>query len=225
MVAAAAVLGTLAGTCVGYLVQADRDPTPLPPLSQPVVGQAEGKVAPLSAAQDRQVATDGDLRKLLVDRPKGTRAVPSLREGWLDLADYADTYNKPSVAFVDANGDGFRRAVATSWRVGETYSVVIHLVQFRQKTTMGASEWADNGKYWAEERDHTRSWPLPGTGEDNGMVYVHDEPERKAGYLPLYTAEAHAWRGDVYMEIYVNDTEPIPKAKIMDLAERQVGKL
>ncbi|MEU5255756.1 hypothetical protein [Streptomyces longwoodensis] len=227
MIAAAAVLGTLAGTCVGYLVQADRDPTPLPPLSQPVVGQAEGRVAPLSAAEDRQVATDGDLRKLLVDRPKGAKDTSALRgrDGWMDLADYADEYKNPSVAFTNLNSDGFRRAATASWRVGETYSVEVNLVQFRQKTSLGASEWADNGKHWAEERDGTRSWPLPGTGEDNGMVYVHDRPVREAGYLPLYSAEAHAWRGDVYLEIYVNDSRPIPKATIMDLAVRQVGKL
>ncbi|MEU3296012.1 hypothetical protein ABZ722_27090 [Streptomyces longwoodensis] len=227
LIAAAAVLGTLAGTCVGYLVQADRDPTPLPPLSQPVVGQAEGEVAPLSAAQDHQVATDGDLRKLLVDRPRGAKDTSSSRgrEGWMDLADYADEYKNPSVAFVNLTSDSFRRAATASWRVGETYSVEINLVQFRQRTTLGASEWADNGKHWAEEREGTRSWPLPGTGEDNGMVYVHDQAKREAGYLPLYSAEAHAWRGDVYMEIYVNDSRPIPKAKIMDLAQRQVGKL
>ncbi|MFF8931889.1 hypothetical protein ACF1AO_32000 [Streptomyces longwoodensis] len=61
------------GTCVGYLVQADHDPT------------SEGRVAPLSAAQDRQVATDGDLRKLLGDRPKGAKDTSALRgrAGWI----------------------------------------------------------------------------------------------------------------------------------------------
>ncbi|WP_324614657.1 hypothetical protein [Streptomyces sp. NRRL WC-3618] len=43
LVVGAAVLGLVAGTCVGYLVQADREPTPLPSLSQATVAQAEGE--------------------------------------------------------------------------------------------------------------------------------------------------------------------------------------
>lgn len=41
----------------------------------------------------------------------------------------------------------------------------------------------------------------------------------------MYTAEAHAWRGDIAMQIFVNDSRPITKAKIMDLAERQMERL
>jgi hypothetical protein len=227
MIAAAAVLGIAAGTCTGYLIQADREPTPLPPLSQPVVGQGKGEVEPLSAAQDRKVRLDGDLRKLLVDRPKGARdtEVVGGSDGWMDLAEYAERYERPAGAFTDLAGDGFRRAVTTSWRVGETYNVWIYLAQFRQDTVLGASEWSSNGQFWADDEDDTRSWPLPGTGDGNGYVYVHDTPERDPGYLPLYSAEAHAWRGDVYMEIWIYDSKPVPKAKIMDLAKRQVGRL
>ncbi|MDQ0934344.1 hypothetical protein [Streptomyces turgidiscabies] len=80
LVVGAAVLGLVAGTCVGYLVQADREPTPLPSLSQATVAQAEGEgPEPLSAAQDRKVRTDGDLRKLLLRKPTGARPV-----AWLE---------------------------------------------------------------------------------------------------------------------------------------------
>jgi len=232
MIAAAAVLGVVAGTCTGYVIQAHREPTPLPPLSQPVVGQAKGEVEPLSAAQDRKVKTDGDLRKLLLPRPKGAKDDPfpaAAHDGWIDLAGYADTYKRPAGAFNNFLDDEFRRAAVASWQVGATYSVQIYLVQFLQESKPAASSWAQNGRYWAEkddaEKDETdvRSWPVPGTGD--GMAYVHDTPERKPGYLPLYTAEAHAWRGDVYMEIWINDSRPISKAKIMDLAKRQMGKL
>ncbi|WP_229871012.1 hypothetical protein [Streptomyces phaeofaciens] len=227
MIVGAAVLGVVAGVCTGYLVQADREPTALPPLSQPVVEQATGEVEPLSAAQDRKVKMNGDLRKLLVSRPKGARDTEYTlgADGWMDLAEYADRYEKPGNAFNNLTDDEFRRAAATSWRVGEAYNVEIFLAQFRQESKAAALEWAENGHYWAEDEDDTRSWPLPGTGEDNGTVFVHDTPDREPGYLPLYTAEAHAWRGDVYMEIVIYDSKPIPKAKIMDLAERQMGKL
>ncbi|MER5434343.1 hypothetical protein [Streptomyces sp. NPDC002588] len=221
-VAVAAVLGVIAGTCTGYVVQAGREPTPLPPLSQPVVGQAKGEVEPLSAAQDRKVRTDGDLRKLLVSRPKGVRDT-EVPEGWMDISEYAESYDRPANAFTNLNGDEFRRVATTSWREGETFSAWVYLAQFREDSKIGASEWAGSGVYWAEKTDDTRSWPLPGTGD--GMAYVHDTPERKAGYLPLYAAEAHAWRGDICMEIWLYDSRPIPKQKIMDLAERQVGKL
>src|SRR5262245_49039165 len=65
-IGAAALLGVVAGTCAGYLVQAGREPAKLPSLSQPVIKQAKGDVEPLSAAQDRRLRTDGDLRKLLL---------------------------------------------------------------------------------------------------------------------------------------------------------------
>ncbi|MFE0726913.1 hypothetical protein [Streptomyces antibioticus] len=224
MIVGAAVLGVVAGTCAGYLVQADREPTALPPLSQPVVKQAKGEAEPLSAAQDRKVKMDGDLRKLLLSRPKGAREndyVPA--DGWLNLAEYAAEFTRPSQAFDNLVDGAFRRAAVTSWQVGETYQATIVLVQFRQDDVVAASGWAENGHYWDGSEDDTRSWPLPKTGD--GMVYVHDTPDREPGYLPLYSARAHAWRGDVYVDISICDSKPIPKAKIMDLAVRQMGKL
>ncbi|MGW2617743.1 hypothetical protein [Streptomyces sp. NPDC001500] len=227
MIAGAALLGIVAGVCTGYVIQAGRAPTALPSLSQPVVGQARGEVEPLSAAQDRRVRTDGDLRKLLITRPAGATnsRIPRGRDGWTDLPTYAGYYKDPAGTFNALVSDEFRRAVTTSWTVGETYDVRIDLVQFRQESKRAALEWAENGRYWAGKEPDTRDWPIPGTGDENGVAYVHDTPAQKPGYLPMYTAEAYAWRGDVCMEIHVYDSKPIAKAKIMDLAERQVGKL
>ncbi|WP_405924960.1 hypothetical protein [Streptomyces sp. NBC_00035] len=219
LIAAAAVLGLGAGTCAGFLIQADREPTKLPSLSQPVLTQAKGEgPEPLSAAQDRQVKTDGDLRKLLLSKPKGAKDPESGVEGWLTMADYADQLLRSDEMFSDLAGAEFRRAVATGWDVGSAYSVEIRLVQYRQEESLAAMDRTGN---W--EVDDTNSWPIPGTGY--GMAYVTDEPETEPGYLPLYSAEAHAWRGDIAMEIWIYDTKPIPKAKIMDLAERQMERL
>lgn len=226
LVTTAAVLGAVTGTCTGYLIQADRTPTPLPPLSQPVVKQAKGRAEPLSAAQDPRVRTDGDLRKLLVPRPSGARDLPYRLggdDGWMNLAEYAGTYDKPGKAFSDQLTSEFRRVAVASWRTTDTHHVEIHLVQFRQEELMGAEYQADGGMYWAERDSGNRSWPIPGTGE--GRVYVDSTPEREPGYLPLYSAEAHAWRGDIAMDIYIYDTKPISKKEIMGLAERQVGRL
>jgi hypothetical protein len=219
LIATAAVLGLVAGTCAGFLVQADREPTKLPSLSQSVVAQAKGDgPEPLSAAQDRKVKTDGDLRKLLVKRPKGSRAYSTGADGWMDVSAYAEEYTKPADIFSSRLEDGFRRAAVTGWSVGNAYTVEIRLVQYRQEETLAA---ADSVYDW--KVDGTRSWAIPGTGD--GLAYVDIRPDTKPGYLPMYQAQAHAYRGDIAMEIWIYDSKPIPKKTIMDLAKRQMGRL
>lgn len=225
LIATAAVLGVVAGTCVGYLIQADREPTELPSLSQPSIPQAKGKgPEPLSAAQDRRVRTNGDLRKLLVERPSGTRDITSVEgvDGWQGLDAYAEGYDEPATAYSTLIDQEFRRVAVTAWRTGSTQSVVIRLVQYRQEESLAARERVADEQYGEAEYD-TDSWSVPGTGD--GMAYVRKQPANKAGYLPMYTAEAHAWRGDIAMQIFVSDTRPVAKAKIMSLAERQMERL
>ncbi|MFI7504293.1 hypothetical protein ACIBVL_38610 [Streptomyces sp. NPDC049687] len=225
LIAGAVVLGLVAGTCTGYLIQADREPTKLPSLSQPTMLQAKGPAPePLSAARDRQVKTDGDLRKLLLTKPKGTKDADWLADdGWMDLAAYADSYEKPKEIFGDLVGDEFRRAAVTGWKEGSAYTVELRLVQFRQEQSVAAADYCDNNQYWAEHEESTDSWPVAGTG--TGMAYVHHKPHTEAGYLPVYSAEAHAWRGDIAVEIWVYGSKSVSKKKIMDLAERQMERL
>lgn len=226
LIAGAAALGLVAGTCAGYLVQADRDPTALPSLSQPTLAQAEGKgPEPLPAAQDHKAKADGDLRKLLLKRPANARKglYTAGSDGWMSLADYADTFNKPERAFGNLIGEEFRRAAATNWRESGTSNVEIRLIQYRQEEKLAASDSADDAYYWAEQGGDTDSWPIPGTGD--GMAYVHHKPDSELGHVNVYEAEAHAWRGDIAMEVWVYDTKPIPKKKIMDLAKRQMERL
>ncbi|MFG2312791.1 hypothetical protein ACGFS9_29585 [Streptomyces sp. NPDC048566] len=220
LIATAAVLGLVAGTCTGFVVQAGREPTRLPPLSQPVVAQAEGDgPEPLSAAHDHRVTTDGDLRKLLLPRPKGTKALAWAPEqdGWLDLAGYASTLLHSDRVFGDLIEAEFRRGAGVTWSVGNTANTQIRLIQYRQNETLAALERAGD---WNVE--DTTGWPVPGA--DDGMAYLF-KPERKPGYLPQYKALATASRGDIAMEIWIFDSKPIPKAKIMDLAERQLERL
>ncbi|MEV5933971.1 hypothetical protein AB0L56_14830 [Streptomyces sp. NPDC052079] len=225
LIGAALVLGLVAGTCTGYLVQADREPTPLPPLSQPVLTQAKGKAPePLSTAQDRRLKTDGDLRKLLIKRPRSARPADWLlgEDGWMDLAEYAGYYEDSGEIFGQLAMDEFRRVAVTGW-FGNDYDVEIRLVQFRQEETLAAAESVASGQYWADEVEDTDSWRVPGT--EGGRAYVHDRPTNEPGYEPMYSAEAHAWRGDVAMEIWVNSSKPVSKKMIMDLAERQMEQL
>ncbi|MFE2066093.1 hypothetical protein ACFXDH_27560 [Streptomyces sp. NPDC059467] len=228
LIATAAVLGVVAGTCVGYLVQADREPTALPSLSQPSIAQAKGAgPEPLSAAQDRQVKVDGDLRKLLLEKPSGARKAPVQvgDDGWMNVVEYAETYQNPVGAFRSlVAGDEFRRTAVTDWREGSTYSVEIELTQYRQDESGGEASEAAGYEYDARSADghDTRSWPIPGTGD--GMAYVHERPDTSYD-VSLYSAEAHAWRGDIAMDIWVYDTKPIPKTKVLGLATRQMERL
>lgn len=225
LIAGAAVLGVVAGTCTGYLIQADREPTKLASLSQPALAQAKGPAPePLPASQDRRVKTDGDLRKLLLRKPAGAKDADWLgdEDGWLGLAGYAELYKDPAEAFSDQVGDEFRRVAVTGWESGDR-QVTVRLIQYRQEEAPVAGDQASNGQYWADKEGSTRSRAIPGTGD--GVAYVHDKPDTEPGYLPVFGAEAYAWRGDVTMEIRVYDTKSITMKTIMDLAERQMERL
>ncbi|MEU4154640.1 hypothetical protein [Streptomyces sp. NPDC026659] len=220
----AVALGLIAGTCAGYLVQAAREPGELPSLSQPKLAQSRGEAPePLSAARDRQVKVNGDLRRLLLPKPAGARddAEVVSADGWLSLTAYAGEFGEPKAAFETLVQDQFRRAATTGWLQGQR-SVEIRLVQYRQEEAKSAAASAEEGRYWAEREAHTRSWPVPGTGD--GISYVHDRPATEYG-VSVYEAEAHAWRGDIAMEIWVYDTKPVPATLIQDLAKRQMERL
>ncbi|MEW1600375.1 hypothetical protein [Streptomyces sp. NPDC093808] len=224
LIGAALVLGLVAGTCTGYLVQAGRAPTPLPPLSQPVLAQARGEApAPLPAAQDRRVRTDGDLRELLLRKPRGATYTEWLKDGvrWLDLTAVAETWTEPGEAFGDLVRDEFRRSVMTVWE-DDGHTVEIRLTQFRQEEYTAALHASEEARGWAEELAGD-SWLIPGTGD--GRAYVMTEPETEPGFEDQYTAEAHAWRGDIAMDVWVTGPEPVGRNKIMDVAERQMERL
>jgi hypothetical protein len=225
LIAGAAVLGVVAGACTGYLIQADREPTKLSSLSQPTLAQSKGPAPePLPASQDRRVKTDGDLRKLLLKKPAGAKDADWLgdEDGWLDLARYAELYKDPADAFSDQVSDEFRRVAITGWASGDR-QVTVRLIQYRQEEAPVAGDQASNGQYWADKESSTRSRAIPGTGD--GVAYVHDKPDTEPGYVPVFGAEAYAWRGDVTMEIRVYDTKSITMKTIMDLAERQMERL
>ncbi|MGW6741983.1 hypothetical protein ACWGDX_14865 [Streptomyces sp. NPDC055025] len=233
LIAAAAVLGIVAGTATGYAVQADRAPTPLPALAQPglaypATSLPEGKEAePLSAEEDSRVRTDGDLRKLLLPRPSGAResALTWASDGWLSLDAYVRDFDDPDYMFEDLAGKGFRRAACASWEQGEYRETNIFLVQFRADWSLGAPEHAEGQfAYMPEEEDGAGNPGDPIKGSSNGRYYLY-KVEREAGYLPQYHARALAHRGDVMLDINIFDTEPISKKDIRTLAERQLERL
>ncbi|MEU4984536.1 hypothetical protein [Streptomyces sp. NPDC021969] len=226
LIATAAVLGLVVGTCTGVLAQAGREPTKLPPLSQAALARGEGKAPkPLSADQDRQVRTDGDLRELLLKKPRGAEELDWLEgsDGWMDLTGYAGTFQDLGNAFENLLDNEFRRAVVTGWEVDGAYTVEIRLIQYRQEEALAASMASRGGQYYAGG-DGTEDWAIPGTWD--GRVFIDEQPVPgfESAAFP-YRAEAHASRGDIAMEIWVSGAKRVDKKTIIDLAERQMERL
>lgn len=233
LIAAAAVLGIVAGTATGYTIQADRAPTPLPMLAQPGLeypakSLPEGKeMEPLSAEEDSRVKTDGDLRKLLLPRPSGVResAVPWTSDGWLSLGGYARDFDSPDYMFGELAGGDLRRVAGASWEQGENRATSIVLAQFQAGASLGAADHAETQHYYMpDDEDGAGNDGDPIKGSGNGRCYIY-KVERKAGYLSQYHARAIAHRGDVMLDIDIFDTEPISKKDIRTLAERQLERL
>ncbi|MET7644611.1 hypothetical protein ABZS83_13355 [Streptomyces sp. NPDC005426] len=234
IIAAAAVLGIATGTAVGYGVQAGRAPTPLAALSQPGLGYPAkalpaGQVPdPLPASQDRQVRTDGDLRKLLIPRPKGwsdNKDALFVQDGWMGVENYALDFEDEGFMFTRLLEADIRRVAVAAWKKGEYRTADVLLVQYRSGVTAAAALHAEDQRAYMPDEEH-------GAGNEgdaikgslSGRYYVY-KVQRKAGFMPLYRARAVFDRGDVMAEIDISDTEPISKKDIRTLAEQQLERL
>ncbi|MDX3235737.1 hypothetical protein PV392_08560 [Streptomyces sp. ME03-5709C] len=228
LIACAAVLGVLAGAGTGYKIQYDRPETPLPPLAQPKLVQPAGAAPaakPLTAAEDTLVTYDGDLRKLLVNRPKGAKdqtAAAFGGDGWFSLYGYADTFKDPSYMFQDLLTSDFRRLAATAWKTGagsSTTTTEIHLVQFRDEYMASAPMKLQAQQEYMPDKDQAgyAGSAIPGTTDGRFWVYT----EKKAGYLPVHLARALARKGNVMIDIWVTSGRPIRESTIKALAQRQ----
>lgn len=230
LIAVAAVLGLVGGTAVGYGVQAEREPTALPALNQPDLAYPKSlpkgqKAVQLPASEDRRVKTDGDLRKLLLPRPTGTKKAEfSDLDGWVSLPQYAGGFKSPDSALDFQLNSGLRRIASTSWQTGKYRLTEIRLVQYRDSDVLGAQEHAEEQMGYMTDEDYARSEGEPVKGSVNGRYYLFPV-QRKAGYLDFYEARAYFHRGDIMAEIYIVDTKKISAKDIGSLAERQLGRL
>ncbi len=221
----------LAGTVTGYAIQYDRDPTPLPPLSQPElraskVVPADRNTTARSVNANRHVPTDGDLRRLLVKPPKGATKQDddSGKDGWLSFSTYVGHFEEPDEAFGYLTGLGIRRIARTSWEEGGEVFVTVNLVQFNETSSLNALRYAEGQQGFKEKHADNAGKPIPGSG--NGRVYIYGEPHREAGYEPVYEAQVTAQRGDVVVEIwYANNVRPVSEKAVMALAKRQLERL
>ncbi|MFF6887563.1 hypothetical protein ACFY9F_30760 [Streptomyces sp. NPDC012421] len=231
LIAIAAVIGLVGGTAVGYSIQADREPTPLPPLNQP--GLAYPKPLPkgqkqkrLPAAEDRQAKAQGDLRKLLVPKPAGAKEDEYAEDvdGWMTVDTFAAMFENPGEALEEQLDLEIRRVAATSWTTGEHKRTHIRLIQYRSAAVLGAQEFAEGQHAYLPDEDWADEDGTPIKGSTDGRSYVFPV-DRKPGYLDLYEARAVFHRGDIAVEIFITDTKKISGKEIRSLAERQLGRL
>ncbi|MGX6748513.1 hypothetical protein ACM562_14260 [Streptomyces xantholiticus] len=229
LIAAAAVLGVVAGTATGYTVQYHREPTPLPVLSQPEIRtpkpvRAGSDTTARSVSVNRWAKTDGDLRQLLLPRPKGAKKE---QEAELeDLYSFATWFEEEDHMFEDLAENDFRRAATVSWSKGGKVYVDISLVQFRETTEINAERFGEGQQAYLSEDDWAGNEGESMPGNANGRTYVFDEPVREAGYEPLYNGRAVAWRGDIVMIIeYANNSGPVDEKDLKSLAKRQLERL
>lgn len=234
LVLAAAVLGVAAGAGTGYTIQYDRPETPLPPLAQRALVQPKGAAPaakPLTAAEDTLVTYDGDLRKLLLKRPKGAKdwvgGAPG-QDQWFSLYDYAETFERPNNAFTNFNSNGFRRIAIAGWRTG-TYdtstSTEIRLIQFRDDSQAYTPQFLEEQQDYMSEKKYADNNGSAMPGAFDGRAWVYSKPRTKAGYLPVYQARALARKGNVMLDVWLTSAKPIKKSTIMSLAERQWERL
>lgn len=238
LLAAAVLAGALGGVTYGYAEQAGNPPTPLPPLNQPGLAHPgkplpADEAEPLSAAADRRVKTDGDLRELLVSRPPGTVDTEvemggGSGEGWLTPYEVAADTGAPDEALGFMLEKGLRRTAFASWsKEGDaTFVVLINLLQFRNDATAGSVD------YLAEQQMASSIGMTGGQvssvslkGSADGRAYFLEEPYEEPGVPPLYQGTALARRGDIVMEVYLFESSPVDEKELKSLAERQLERL
>ncbi|MFK0180758.1 hypothetical protein ACIQVR_32895 [Streptomyces xanthochromogenes] len=230
IVVGAAALGVLAGTVTGYVVQYQRQPTPLAPLAQPNLAEsrttpADESTTPRTVSADRWAEKpDGDLRHLLLPKPPGAKV--GEEPGYRDLATTVEDFAHPDKVFTHFLRDGFRREVTTSWTQGGHVGVTVSLTQFRDDVALKSKDYVD------EQQDAVRTdayagnpgKPIP--GNVGGRTYVYAKPYSEPGYEPVYQGRAYAWRDGTAMEIYYEDsTGPVSESALQALAEQQLERL
>ncbi|MFF4320536.1 hypothetical protein [Streptomyces sp. NPDC001568] len=230
LIAAALVLGALAGTVTGYAIQYHREPTPLPPLAQqkldaPKPLAADGATTLKSINANRWHKTDDDLTKLLLEPPSGAKVEES--PGYESLDFFAADYENPEGALRDFVTGGLRRVALTSWSTNDRYHVTVRLIQFGDRE--GADEYQKgySAGMPSAKRAGNPGVSVPGVPDDLGHAWVDSKARQEPGYEPYRSSRALVRRGDVVLEIFYDDNRGgnIAESNVIDLAKRQLERL
>ncbi|MFE2414011.1 hypothetical protein ACFXDE_37360 [Kitasatospora sp. NPDC059408] len=211
------VLGVLGGGGVGYAIQAQRPPTPLPPLQVALPSYPAATVDPtaFAAEQPQPLAIDGDLRKLLLTAPEGSKPWGENpdKPSWVSAGDLAEHTGDAVREFKDLNSRGFRRAVEVDWQKDD--------VKYRVSLIQYAPEHAGEAKSRA-----TVFRTQPFEKGANGGYKVFDQPNYWSDSKdPYYYGHAVAQRGTVVMEVEIFGAKPVTSNAVEDLAKQQWERL
>ncbi|MET9699821.1 hypothetical protein ABZY31_23250 [Streptomyces sp. NPDC006529] len=229
LIAVAAVLGSGAGLAAGYGVQYQRPATPLAPLAQqklvtPKPIAADGSTTFRSVNANRWDKSDDDLTKMLLEAPKGAEQVSRSYESVGDWS--AEWFDNPARGFRSVASTDVRRIAVSHWYAGDRVTVVITLLQFRDR--LGAEKYTreQSGYMPGDKGAGNQGVPLPDGPRGFGHAWVYSKPHQKPGYMPVHEARAIARVGNIamYME-YLDNTGTVSEKDIVDLAERQVEQL
>jgi hypothetical protein len=224
LIAAAAVLGVLAGGGLGYRIQQQRDPTPLPPLTAAMPAQPKGAapaVPALPASQDRAAIYDGNLLDLLLPIPKGAK---DPERDWVSLAESAERFDQADSAFEELTADAFRRHAEASWT--DTHDVYreVDLLQFRDDIGPDAitlfEEWSA-----AENSEPHYAEGIQVSGVTNGLVWGSAKPFKDAGFEPSYEGRALVQVGNIVMEVFVDSLHPVKASTVRAVVSQQLERL
>ncbi|MEU6234255.1 hypothetical protein [Kitasatospora sp. NPDC047058] len=211
------VLGAVVGGAAGYVVQAGRPETPLPPIQVALPSYPAAVVDPAAAAAaaPKPLAIDGDLRKLLMTAPAGSTAWGDYPDtpSWLTLGEFSERVGRSGDVFKRLNTQEFRRAVEVDWKK-DGLKVRVTLFQFS----------ADRA---AEAKARADSYGLKPFADDaNGGYEVDSTPDYWAETTEQYYAgTAVAQRGTVVMKVEVFGTQPVDPEVVKGMAKQQWERL
>lgn len=224
----AVVAGAVIGAGAGYGVQAQRPPTPLPPLAQPQPKQprlsAGATLPPLPASQDEQVAFDTNLAGFLLPLPKGAKDITAEFGGTMPtFLDYSENaYSGPSGGFNFLNS---ARVMSISQRSWLQNHVQVWDVLFRYSDALGtsqaSSEVNQDAINAAPEEGEPITTSMTNWGEGSIAVYPHPHASAHGDYQG-FAAASH---GDIEMYIVVDSDRPVTTSLMENLGNEQWGRL
>ncbi|MFD8479107.1 hypothetical protein [Kitasatospora sp. NPDC059673] len=216
----AVVAGPVIGGVIGYGIQASRPATPLPELAAVKLSYPAERIdaKALAAAGPQPLNIDGDLRDLLIKRPDGTKDDElGDGDGWMSVADVAETYGNSASQFTDLLSGGFRRQANVSWIAGDV-KYRVNLRQYRPEDVV---------KVMTALTPRTSGVDLSQVpGNEDSLIMVSKTPSKYArSSEEYYWASALARRGTVLMSIDVFAKNPVDRSQLEDIAKRQWERL
>ncbi|MER7845720.1 hypothetical protein ABTZ03_17440 [Kitasatospora sp. NPDC096077] len=209
----ALVAGAVAGAGVGYGIQAQRPPTPLPPLQVALPAYPAAVVDPtaFAAGQPAPPAIEGDLTKLLVSAPAGSAGWGDYpdKPSWMSIGELAERKSDAAYVFKNLARTGFRRAAEVDWMKDD--------IRWRVTLTQYTPDHIDKAE---------AAFGKPFADDANGGYWVESEPSHWSDTNePYYYGKASAQRGTVLMTVEVFSPNPVDSGGLKSLAKQQWERL